>query len=335
MQATKPHLTSPFQTKTPTPESPAPRKADLFPDVNAVNQAVLYAGKSVCQYIDLKKYYSGTKAGVIPILEHYEEAFMVSEFREKLKEISTENNLDKISKDFLGKAASKVTLCDSTTASKKTIWIGNCGEKADTALFHLLKYYPEHIKAIEMLTVFLSKDPGEFQHAMLVLNRDPSSEAFPDPSCWKPIEPGLEIVIVDPSFNKAFFAKDYMGNLMAQYAKKSVGEEGAVFNQYIAYQANPDLFVLHFGEEILSQKLPLIEEYTKQTDRTHTEKIKSLAVGIRQKIAMQWFLSRDKIERDPIERERIKALYSMIIQDSEKKRAQLDKIFPDDRAYGL
>lgn len=156
MQATKPHLPSSFQAKTPTPESPAPQKTDLFPNVN-VNQEVLYAGKSVCHYIDLKKYYSGTRAGVIPILEHYEEAFMVSEFRDDLKEISTRNRLDKISKAFLAKAASKVTLCDSTTASKKNIWIGNCGEKADTALFHLLKYYPEHIKSIEILSVFFIK----------------------------------------------------------------------------------------------------------------------------------------------------------------------------------
>lgn len=169
---------------------------------------------------------------------------------------------------------------------------------------------------------------------MLVLNRDPSSEAFPDPSCWKPIEPGLEIVIVDPSFNKAFFAKDYMGNLMAQYARKS-GGEGTIFNQYIAYQANPDLFFLSFDEEILSQKSPLIEEYTKQTDRTHTEELKSLAVGIRQRTAAKWSRLRDLAKRDPSKIEEIKSQYPMIIQDSERKRAQLDRIFPDDRTYGL
>lgn len=277
-------------------EPEAPKKSEeacYFKPLAPHVQSLLNAAREVAEFIELKRYYSDTESGVSDVFEWYENAILTEALRSSLDRVRADaflaegKEFSKPELYFLSKSAGKVQLGSPESENKKTVWVGNCGEKAYAAVFNLIKYFPEEIKgikSIELMTILSNKN-RVFTHCVVVLNRNHLTEAHLDPSRWIAAEPDLEVIILDPSFNRAFLAKDYKENLVMHHSK-TFPSETEIRNQYVAYIPGAK-YQLKFDPEILSQNLPLINEYMQQKNLLEAERLKTLAKQMKKEIVSE------------------------------------------------
>lgn len=223
------------------------RKTHLskVPRLNLTNLNLIQNGKSVCEYINVLDYFSSAsqgehllhKDGIILNALLPKRSFFISN-RDEIRE-----NFDKERSDFQELYSLK-TLSKLNILGNK-IRLGNCGEKVAQAFLNLIKYYPEEIRSIE--EVRISDHQKEIDHMFLVLNRDDSA-LDSDPMNWKAVNNQTDVIIVDPSFNEVFFAKEYQDKLMMyesndmEYSQEHACD--TIKNVYTPYRPDPGRYTV-------------------------------------------------------------------------------------------
>lgn len=203
-------------------------------------QRLMKDARSICEYIHILNYHSSTNEGeqilfnegvIMKVHLPKRDAFLVH--RNKLQSEFAKDRLD-FQELYSIKTMSKLDLFGNTMR------VGNCGEKTAHAFLSLLKYYPEEIRSIEEIRI--ANPQKETDHLFLVLNRAHSDIQL-DPMHWRPIDDQTDVVIVDPSFNTVFLAREYQGKLMMyEDAQINHSQEYAcniLCNFYTPYQPDP------------------------------------------------------------------------------------------------